>query len=65
MTTLRELCNIPPNKILLMEIFKKGAQVAEQDISDMTPRKLQQAIEEQEMQGRTWTYRTINLNDGR
>ena len=61
MTTIRELCNTPAGQITIMAMFKNGRKVAEQDISDMTCQELKQAIEEQEMQGRAWSYRTISL----
>lgn len=61
MQTLRELCNIPKDKLLLMEMFKNGKKIAERDLSDMTCQKLKVAIQQQEMQGRTWTCKTIKL----
>ncbi len=60
MTTIRELCNTPVGQITIMAMFKNGRKVADQDISDMTWQELKQAIEEQEMQDREWTYKTIS-----
>ena len=64
MTKLIDLVNAPSGKRILMEMFEGDKKVAEEDISDMTPRKLKKAIALQEMQGRTWSYRTIIFNDG-
>lgn len=64
--TLRQLCNIPPDKLLIMEMFLKGKKVAQDNLSEMTCQQLKQMIEIQEMLSREWTYKTINLkNDGR
>jgi hypothetical protein len=54
-----------PGKRILMEMFENGKKVAEQDISDWTPRHLTQLIEIQELMGRVWEYKTINLKNGR
>ncbi len=59
MTTLRNLCNIPKNKYLLMEMFENGKKVAEQGISNMTCRELKWMIEYQEDLGRAWSYKTV------
>lgn len=59
MQTLRELCNIPANKYLLMEMFEPKGKVADQNISEMTCQEFKQAIKEQEDQGRTWEAITI------
>ncbi len=60
MTTIRELCNTPADRITIMAMFKNGRKVAEQDISAMTCQELKEAIEIQEAQGRAWSYRTIS-----
>lgn len=65
MTKLIELINAPQGKIILMEIFKDGKKMAEQDISDLTPREMKREIEYQEDIGRTWSYKTVIFNDGR
>lgn len=61
MTKLINLCNTPQNKRILMEIFENGKKVAEDDVSEMNRKGLKMAEEIQEMLGRTWTYKTINL----
>lgn len=58
MTTLRDLCNIPEDKYLLMEMFENEKKVADNDLSEMTPRELKWAIEYQKGIGRTWSYKT-------
>lgn len=42
-----------------MEMFENGRKVAERDISDMTCQDLKKAMEEQEMQGRTCSCKTV------
>ena len=61
MTIIRELCNTPTDRITIMEMFKNGRKVADQDISTMNCQELKEAIEIQEMQDREWTYKTISL----
>ena len=63
MTTLRDILNIPSDKILLMEMLENGRKVAEDDVSEMNCEGLKMAIEIQEMLGRTCTYKVINLKN--
>lgn len=61
MATLIELYNAPKGMRYIMEMFEDGVKIAQDDISEMTCRQLGELIELQEMQGRTWEYKTINL----
>lgn len=38
--------------------YKEGKKVSEEDITDYSIAEVQQAIEIQDMQGRTWRYET-------
>ena len=61
MTKLIDLVNASSGKRILMEMFKDGKKVAENDVSEMNCEGLKMAIELQEMLGRTWTYKTIAI----
>lgn len=45
--------------IKLLEMFKDGIKVAECDITNMTGDEVWEILKWQEMQDRTWTYKTI------
>ena len=58
MTTIKELCNVPDNQPTIMEMFKNGEKVAEQNLSSMTCREIKWLIEYQEEElGRAWSYK--------
>ena len=60
MTTIRELCNTPAGRITIMEMFKNGEKVAEQEISTLTCQELKWLIEyQEEVLGRTWSHKTV------
>ena len=59
MITVRELCNTLVGQITIMEMWVNGKKVAEDDITEMTCQELQEAIRQQEREGRAWSYKTV------